>query len=146
MDPETGVIRLLNYISAADAGQSGSIRRRCIGQDEGALMFGIGHTLMEEMIYEDGQLLNPDLVDYRVPDIRGFSCRDHVHTILIENGNGPGPFGSKGLGEGGLLPVASAVANAVSRAVGVRIQTLPLTPPNLSAGALGKAELASRLN
>jgi CO/xanthine dehydrogenase Mo-binding subunit len=54
-----------------------------------------------------------------------------LHTILLENGNGPGPFGSKGLGEGGLLPVASAVANAVSRAVGVRIQTLPLTPPNV---------------
>jgi CO/xanthine dehydrogenase Mo-binding subunit len=51
-----------------------------------------------------------------------------LHTILIENGNGPGPYGSKGMGEGGLLPVASAVANAVARAVGVRIQDLPLTP------------------
>jgi CO/xanthine dehydrogenase Mo-binding subunit len=92
-------------------------------------MFGIGHTLMEEMVYEDGQLLNPNLVDYRVPTFKDLP--EHLHTILIENGNGPGPFGSKGLGEGGLLPVASAVANAVSRAVGVRIQTLPLTPPNV---------------
>jgi CO/xanthine dehydrogenase Mo-binding subunit len=54
-----------------------------------------------------------------------------IETILIENGNGPGPFGSKGIGEGGLLPVASAVANAVSRAVGVRIQDLPLSPPKV---------------
>ena len=128
VDPETGVIRLLNYVSAADAGKAIN-PDQCIGQDEGALMFGIGHTLMEEMIYEDGQLLNPNLVDYRVPTFEDLP--QHLHTILIENGNGPGPFGSKGLGEGGLLPVASAVANAVSRAVGVRIQTLPLTPPNV---------------
>jgi CO/xanthine dehydrogenase Mo-binding subunit len=128
VDPETGVIRLLNYISAADAGKAIN-PEQCIGQDEGALMFGIGHTLMEEMVYEDGQLLNPNLVDYRVPTFQDLP--EHLHTILIENGNGPGPFGSKGLGEGGLLPVASAVANAVSRAIGVRIQTLPLTPPNV---------------
>jgi CO/xanthine dehydrogenase Mo-binding subunit len=128
VDPDTGVICLLNYISAADAGKAIN-PDQCIGQDEGAVMFGIGHTLMEEMVYEDGQLLNPNLVDYRVPMFKDLP--QHLHTILLENGNGPGPFGSKGLGEGGLLPVASAVANAVSRAVGVRIQTLPLTPPNV---------------
>jgi CO/xanthine dehydrogenase Mo-binding subunit len=128
VDPETGVIRLLNYVSAADAGKAIN-PDQCIGQDEGAVMFGIGHTLMEEMVYEDGQLLNPNLVDYRVPMFEDLP--EHLQTILIENGNGPGPFGSKGLGEGGLLPVASAVANAVSKAVGVRIQTLPLTPPNV---------------
>jgi CO/xanthine dehydrogenase Mo-binding subunit len=125
VDTETGVIRLLNYVSAADAGKAIN-PEQCIGQDEGAVMFGIGHTLMEEMVYEDGQLLNPNFVDYRVPTFKDLP--DHLHTILIENGNGPGPYGSKGLGEGGLLPVASAVANAVARAVGVRIQDLPLTP------------------
>jgi CO/xanthine dehydrogenase Mo-binding subunit len=125
VDPETGVIKLLNYISAADAGKAIN-PEQCIGQDEGALMFGIGHTLMEEMVFEDGQPLNPNLIDYRVPMFKDLP--EYVHTILIENGNGPGPFGSKGLGEGGLLPVASAVAGAVNRAVGVRIQDLPLTP------------------
>jgi CO/xanthine dehydrogenase Mo-binding subunit len=128
VDPETGVIRLLNYVSACDAGKAIN-PEQCIGQDEGALMFGVGHTLMEEMVYEDGQLLNGNLVDYRVPTFRDLP--DHLETILIENGNGPGPFGSKGIGEGGLLPVASAVANAVSRAVGVRIQDLPLSPPKV---------------
>ena len=125
VDTETGVIRLLDYVSAADAGKAIN-PEQCIGQDEGAVMFGIGHTLMEEMVYEDGQLLNPNYVDYRVPTFKDLP--DHLHTILIENGNGPGPYGSKGMGEGGLLPVASAVANAVSRAVGVRIKDLPLTP------------------
>jgi CO/xanthine dehydrogenase Mo-binding subunit len=128
VDPETGVIRLLNYVSACDAGKAIN-PDQCIGQDEGAVMFGIGHTLMEEMVYEDGQLLNGNLVDYRVPTFRDLP--DRLETILIENGNGPGPFGSKGIGEGGLLPVASAVANAVSRAVGVRIYDLPLSPPKL---------------
>ena len=128
VDPETGVIRLLNYVSACDAGKAIN-PEQCIGQDEGALMFGIGHTLMEEMVYEEGQLLNGNLVDYRVPSFRDLP--DHLETILIENGNGPGPFGSKGIGEGGLLPVASAVANAVARAVGVRIQDLPLSPPRV---------------
>ena len=128
VDPETGVIRLLNYVSAADAGKAIN-PDQCIGQDEGAVLFGIGHTLMEEMVYEDGQLLNGNLVDYRVPTFNDLP--EHLHTILIENGNGPGPFGSKGLGEGGLLPVASAIASAVSRAVGVRIQDLPLTPPKV---------------
>jgi CO/xanthine dehydrogenase Mo-binding subunit len=136
VDPETGVIRLLNYVSACDAGKAIN-PDQCIGQDEGAVMFGIGHTLMEEMVYEDGQLLNGNLVDYRVPTFKDLPAQ--LETILIENGNGPGPFGSKGIGEGGLLPVASAVANAVSRAVGVRIQDLPLTPPKVWGALREKA-------
>ena len=128
VDPDTGVVHVLNYVSACDAGKAIN-PEQCIGQDEGAVLFGIGHTLMEEMVYEDGQLLNGNLIDYCVP--RFDDAPENLHTILIENGNGPGPFGSKGIGEGGLLPVASAIANAVSRAVGVRIQELPLTPPKI---------------
>lgn len=138
VDPETGKVHLLNYVSACDAGKAIN-PEQCVGQDEGAVMFGIGHTLMEEMIFEDGQLLNGNLVDYRVPTFEDLP--DHLHTILIENGNGPGPFGSKGIGEGGLLPVASAIANAVSRAVGVRIQDLPLTPPKIWRALQAKSKL-----
>ena len=136
VDPETGVIHLLNYVSGCDAGKAIN-PEQCVGQDEGAVMFGVGHTLMEEMVYEDGQLLNGNLVDYRVPSFK--DVPDKLDTILIENGNGPGPYGSKGIGEGGLLPVASAVANAVSRAVGVRIQDLPLTPPKVWRALQAKA-------
>src|SRR6266403_350827 len=136
VDPDTGVIHLLKYVSACDTGKAIN-PEQCIGQDEGAVMFGIGHTLMEEMVYEDGQLLNGNLVDYTVP--RFNDVPDNLDTILIENGNGPGPFGSKGIGEGGLLPVASAIANAVSRAVGVRIQELPLTPPKIWRALQAKA-------
>ncbi|HEY7163520.1 MAG TPA: molybdopterin cofactor-binding domain-containing protein, partial [Candidatus Binatia bacterium] len=108
------------------------------GQDEGAVMFAVGHTLCEELVYEDGQLLNPNLIDYRVPTFENMPKQ--MQTELIENGNGPGPFGAKGMGEGGLLPVASAIANAVSQAVGVRIQNLPLTPPNVWAAIQAKKQ------
>ncbi len=125
VDPETGALQILKYISVADVGKAIN-PVQCEGQDEGGVLFALGHTLFEEMIYEDGQLLNPNLVDYRVPTFsdlpREFS------TILIENGNGPGPFGSKGMAEGGLLPVAPAIANAVARAVGIRFYDLPMTP------------------
>jgi len=138
VDPDTGVVHLLNYVSACDAGKAIN-PEQCIGQDEGAVLFGVGHTLIEEMIYEDGQLLNGNLVDYSVP--RFGDVPEKFETILIENRNGPGPFGSKGIGEGGLLPVASAVANAISRAVGVRIQELPLTPPKVWRALQAKNQL-----
>jgi CO/xanthine dehydrogenase Mo-binding subunit len=135
VDPETGAIQILKYVSVADVGKAIN-PVQCLGQDEGAVFFALGHTLFEEMIYEDGQLLNPNLVDYRVPTF----CHlpKEFSSILIENGNGPGPFGSKGMGEGGLLPAASAIANAVSNAVGVRIYDLPLTPEKLWRALMGK--------
>jgi CO/xanthine dehydrogenase Mo-binding subunit len=125
VDRDTGEIKLLKYVSVADVGRAVQ-PVLCVGQDEGAVMFAIGHTLREEMIYKDGQLLNPNLVDYRVPNFDDLP--KEFETILLENQNGPGPFGSKGLGEGGLLPVASAIANGVYNAVGVRLRDLPLTP------------------
>ena len=128
VDPETGEIHVLKYVSVADVGKAIN-PVQCEGQDEGGVVFGLGHTLYEEMIYEDGQLLNPNLIDYRVPAFAHLP--KEFHSYLIENRNGPGPFGSKGMGEGGLLPVASAIANAVAQAVGVRFYELPLTPPRV---------------
>ncbi len=89
-------------------------------------MQGIGHTLFEEMVYDHGQLLNPNLIDYRVP--RFSDVPEEFETILVENGDGPGPYGAKGLGEGGVVAVAPAVAGAIYQATGVRIKELPLTP------------------
>lgn len=125
VDPDTGEVRVLKYVSLSDVGRA-IHPLQCIGQDEGAVMFAIGHSLLEEMVYQDGQLVNPNLIDYRVPSFR--SLPKKFETILLENHNGPGPYGSKGMGEGGLLPVASAIGNAVSNAVGVRIYDLPLIP------------------
>ncbi len=131
VDRDTGEIKILKYVSVADVGRA-IHPVQCEGQDEGAVMFAVGHTLMEEMIYKDGQLLNPNLIDYRVPNF--LDVPGKLQTILLENQNGPGPFGSKGMGEGGLLPVASAVGNALYNAVGVRLYDLPLTPERVWRG------------
>jgi CO/xanthine dehydrogenase Mo-binding subunit len=125
VDPETGEIKLLKYVSLADVGKA-IHPVLCEGQDEGGVMNAIGHSLMEEMVYKDGQLLNPNIIDYRVPAFTDLP--KDFETILVENRNGPGPFGAKGTGEGGLLPVAAAIANAVYQATGLRIYDLPLTP------------------
>jgi CO/xanthine dehydrogenase Mo-binding subunit len=125
VDRDTGAIHLKKYVTIADVGRA-IHPIQCEGQDEGGVMFGLGHTLFEEMVYEDGQLLNPNLVDYRVPTFGDLP--DKFDSSLIENQNGPGPFGAKGMGEGGLLPVASAIGNAIARAVGVRFYELPITP------------------
>ena len=125
VDPETGEVKLLKYVSLADVGQA-IHPVLCEGQDEGGVMNAIGHTLLEEMVYKDGQLLNPNLVDYRVPSFAHLP--NDFETILVENHNGPGPFGAKGTGEGGLLPVAAAIGNAVRVATGVQFYDLPLTP------------------
>ena len=125
LDQETGAIRIPHYVSVADVGKAIN-PQQCEGQDEGAAMQGLGHTLFEEMLYEDGQLLNPNLIDNKVPTF--VELPDKLETILIENGDGPGPFGSKGLGEGGIVAAGPAGANAIFRATGVRIKELPLTP------------------
>jgi CO/xanthine dehydrogenase Mo-binding subunit len=123
VDRETGEIRLIKYVSLADVGKA-IHPVLCEGQDEGGVMNAIGHSLYEEMIYKDGQPLNPNLIDYRVPTFEHLP--KEFETVLVENHNGPGPFGSKGTGEGGLLPVAPAIGTAVCRAAGVRIYDLPL--------------------
>jgi CO/xanthine dehydrogenase Mo-binding subunit len=125
VDRETGRVDLLRYVSLADVGKA-IHPQQCLGQDEGAVMMAVGHTLYEEMIYSDGQLANPGLINYHVPNFR--DVPKDLHSVLIENQNGPGPYGSKGTGEGGLLPVAAAVANAVQDATGLRLYDLPLTP------------------
>ncbi len=126
LDEETGKVGIKRLISVADVGKA-IHPEGCIGQEEGAAMMGIGHTLFEQMIYDaNGNLLNPNLVDYRVPSFNDMP--EEFHTVLVENQDGPGPFGVRGMGEGGLLSVAPSICNALARATGVRIKDLPLTP------------------
>jgi CO/xanthine dehydrogenase Mo-binding subunit len=125
IDRETGELRLKRFISVADVGKA-IHPEHCMAQEEGAAMQGVGHTFFEQLVYENGQLLNPNLVDYRVPTFN--DVPEEFHTALIENGDGPGPFGVRGMAEGGILSVAPAVCNALDRATGVRIKDLPLTP------------------
>jgi CO/xanthine dehydrogenase Mo-binding subunit len=94
-------------------------------QDEGATMQGIGNALYEEMIFEDGFLMNDTMLDYRVPTFEDMPGA--MTSIVVQNGDGPGPFGAKGCGEGALAAVPAAIVNALADA-GVPMTTLPLTP------------------
>ena len=87
---------------------------------------GFGIALCEEFVYEDGQLLNPNLIDYRVPTFDDLPSE--FGTVLVENADGPGPYGAKGVGESGMFCVAPAIGNAIARATGARLRELPLTP------------------
>jgi len=125
VDRETGHVKVEKYVTAADAGKA-LHPLQCEGQDEGSAMMGFGHTFYETYHYESGQIVNCTLLDYKVP---GFEdVPETFESILIEDGNGPGPYGAKGLGEGGIIPVAPAVANAVFWSTGARVRSLPLTP------------------
>jgi CO/xanthine dehydrogenase Mo-binding subunit len=125
VDEETGEITVLRYISMADVGRA-IHRQQCEAQDEGGAMQGLGSALFEQLVTADGQLLNPNLIDYRVPTFADLP--DTFGTVLMENADGPGPYGAKGVGESGMFCVAPAIGNAVARAIGVRIRELPLTP------------------
>ena len=125
VDEETGAISVEAYASVSDVGRCIN-PQQCEAQDEGAVMQGIGHSLYEEMMYEGGQLLNADLAGYRVP--RAGDVPPRFDSRFVENGDGAGPFGAKGVGEGGLVPVSPAIGNALARLTGVRLHELPLTP------------------
>jgi CO/xanthine dehydrogenase Mo-binding subunit len=125
VDRETGKVHVEKYVTAADAGKA-IHPLQCEGQDEGSAMMGFGHTFYEAYQWEGGQIINSSLVDYKVPTFD--DVPEEFESILIEDANGPGPYGAKGLGEGGIIPVAPAVANAVFWCTGARIKSLPLTP------------------
>jgi CO/xanthine dehydrogenase Mo-binding subunit len=123
VDSETGEVKILRYVSLTDAGKM-IHPVQCHAQDEGAAVFGLGQALFEDLVYQDGQLINGSLVDYRLP--RFDDLPESFTTFVMEGGAGPGPYGAKGMGEGGILAVAPAVANAVHAATGVRIPEVPL--------------------
>jgi len=125
VDRETGEVKLRKYVSVADVGQAIN-PRECEAQDEGAAMQGIGPALFESRVTEAGQLLNPSLIDYRLPTFA--ELPEEFGTILLQNGDGPGPFGAKGAGESGTFCVAAAIGNALARALGIRLKELPMTP------------------
>ncbi len=124
VDPDTGHVNLDHLATVGDVGFA--INPALVeGQDLGAATQGLGAALFEELIYDGGQLENPNLVEYRVPHAHDMA--DRIDTVVVERGEGIGPYGAKGAGEGTLNPVGGAVASAVGRAVGRWPTELPLT-------------------
>ncbi len=126
VDRETGDILISRYVTVSDVGKAlNPLQVR--GQDEGAAVMGLGHTLMEHYIWDDdGRIRNLGAIDYRIPTSMDLPAE--MASDIVENADGPGPYGSKGMSEGALLPVAPAVAAAVTDATGVVIRDLPLSP------------------
>ncbi|MFL5774997.1 MAG: xanthine dehydrogenase family protein molybdopterin-binding subunit, partial [Chloroflexota bacterium] len=126
VDRETGDVTIHRYVTVSDVGKAlNPLQVR--GQDEGAAVMGLGHTLMEHYLFDDsGRIRNLGAIDYRIPTSMDLPVR--MESDAIENADGPGPYGAKGMSEGALLPVAPAVAAAVRDATGVSIRDLPLSP------------------
>ena len=128
VDTATGEVTVEHLVTVGDVGHA--VNPDLVkGQDLGAATQGLGIALWEEMVYDGEQLTNPNLIEYRVPRLRDTPCR--ITSVLAERGDGAGPYGAKGAGEGALNPVPAAVAAAVGRAVGVWPTELPLTPPRV---------------
>ena len=135
VDTETGQVTVEKLFVTGDAGRA-IHPLVCRGQDEGAALMGLSQALFEHIIYDGSRLVNGDALTYRVP--LADDLPEDFRSVTQEQGHGPGPFGAKGMGEGGMLPVASAIANAIHDAVGVRIAELPLTPERVLAALAAK--------
>jgi CO/xanthine dehydrogenase Mo-binding subunit len=125
VDRETGHYRVVNVATAHDSGKI--INPMAVrGQLEGAIQMSLGYGFCEEMPSEDGRILNPNLVDYKIIRYRDMPQNETLE--IAETYEPEGPFGAKEAGEGLTCPTAGAMANAIYNAVGVRITDNPITP------------------
>jgi len=120
VDTETGRVTILRYTAASFAGRVVNPKMAQL-QNDGNVIFGLGPTLMEEIVYDGGQATNPNLADYAIPSIRDIPAE--LISVCIESDSGE----LHGIGEMTLPSVAPAIANAIEDAVGVRIKDLPIT-------------------
>jgi aerobic carbon-monoxide dehydrogenase large subunit len=132
VDPKTGQVALIDYVAIEDVGRIVNpltLHGQCVG----AVVQGLGGALLEHFIYdENGQFLTGSFADYLMPTASDFPS---IRAVALEQKPSPlNPMGTKGAGEGGIIPVGGVVANAVAAALGslgVRLHELPLTPPRV---------------
>lgn len=134
VDEDTGKVQILRYTAVQDAGKA--IHPSYVeGQMQGGVAQGIGWAVNEEYLYNDkGQMTNASYLDYRMP-----TCLDlpMIDTVIIEVPNPGHPYGVRGVGEVPIVPPPAAIANAIYRALGVRLNQLPMTPGRI-VKALGR--------
>ena len=135
VDTETGVVRLLRYAAAHDVGRA--INPQSVeGQIQGGAVQGLGYGLMEEVVVEDGINLTTSFATYLIPTAADVP---DVEPVVVESGEGLGPFNARGIGEPPIGPPAAAVANAIADATGARLTRLPITAERV-ARALGRLD------
>ncbi len=129
VDLGTGRVSVIDYVAAHDVGKA--INPTFVeGQAIGGVAMGIGIALGEEVIHEQGKMVNGAYLHYALPRAADLP---RIRPILIEGGDPLGPYGAKAIGECSINPPASAIANAVYAAIGVRIRDLPITPDKILA-------------
>jgi CO/xanthine dehydrogenase Mo-binding subunit len=140
VNPETGEIKVKKIFAAHDVGKV--INPLLLeGQFQGALVMGLGSTLLEELVWENGKTLNPSFVDYKIPNSIGLP---EMVSIFVEEPHREGPYGAKGIGEPLTACLPAAVANAVYNAIGVRIKELPITREKILRALKEKANIEKR--
>jgi len=139
VDTETGQGTVERIVAAHDCGKA--LNPVTVdGQVIGSVYMGLGQAVQEEMVWENGRLMNPSLLEYRIPSTLETPL---IESIIVESEDPEGPFGAKEAGEGSLAATIPAVANAIYDAVGVRLNTLPITPEKVLA-ALREKEKQER--
>src|SRR5262245_5928564 len=124
VDVETGEVKPTEIWVAHDIGRA--LNPLLVeGQVEGSIYMGLGEALMEEQVFRKGVHKIPSMLEYKSPTTLE---TPEIHTILVETDDPEGPFGAKEAGQGPLLPIIPAIANAVHDAVGVRIDEIPISP------------------
>ncbi len=128
VDRETGKVEILRYTAVQDVGKA--IHPAYVeGQLQGGAAQGVGMALTEEYVFDDeGRMLNPSLLDYRMPTTLDLP---DIETILVEVPNPGHPYGVRGVGEVPIVPPLAAVANAIYDATGIRVRALPASPTML---------------
>ena len=125
VDVETGEVRVVKLVAVHDVGKVLN-PATLEGQTYGALAQGLGYALYEEVVSEEGRIVNPSFTDYKVPTVHELDIP--MELEFVETDDAAGPYGAKGVGEPGLVPTAPAIANAIWDAVGIRLRDLPMTP------------------
>ncbi len=130
VDPEMGIVTPERVWLAHDVGRA--INPTLVeGQVEGSVYMALGEIFMEEQVFRKGLHKDPSMLEYKSPT---FLEMPPVETFIVESIDGEGPFGAKEVGQGPLLPMPPAVANALYDAVGARIDELPITPEKVLRG------------
>jgi xanthine dehydrogenase molybdenum-binding subunit len=123
VDMVTGKVKVVKMVSAQDVGKA--INPMLLeGQMEGGMLQGIGFALLETLQLQEGKVINPSFLDYKIPTAMDMP---ELEVLLVESDERHGPYGAKGIGEAGLIPTAAAIANAVKDATGKRFFKLPMT-------------------
>ena len=124
VDPDTGDVTVLNVVHAHDVGRA--LNPKVVeGQIDGQFFSGMSQVLYEECLMDEGQVLNPSRLEYKMP--RSYEMPEVQH-IIVETIDPLGPFGAKEVGEGPIVCTMQTIANAVANAIGVRVMEMPMTP------------------